>query len=149
MFAEDNKRIVRRFVEEMLSGHNLAVADQLFTADFIDHDADDPDGHLSGVEGARAEVGAFLAAFPDMRVTVDDLIAEGEKVVLRGTLRGTHGGDLQGLPPTGKQVTIWAWQTYRLSGGKIAEAWLHVDRLGLLQQVGALPAPARAVAPTA
>jgi predicted SnoaL-like aldol condensation-catalyzing enzyme len=97
-----NKAVVQRFAEQMLSQHQLGVAADLFTSDFVDHDADDPDGRVSGV---------------------------------RGELPG-------GLAATGQQVDAWAWQTFRLVDGKIAEAWLNIDRLRLLQQLGALPVPA-------
>ena len=145
MSSEAQKAVVRRFVEEMLNGQNLVVAEELFTADFVDHDADDPDGHVSGVEGARAEVGVFLTAFPDMRVTTDQVIAEGDTVVYRGTVTGTQTGEFFGIPPSGKQVRVWVWQTFRFEGDKIAEAWLHIDRLGLLQQLGVIPAPGQPV----
>ena len=146
MSTEAQKAVVRRFVEEMLNGQNLAVAEELFTADFVDHDADDPAGRLSGIDGARAEVGAFLSAFPDMRVTTDQIVAEGDTVVYRGQVSGTHSGDFFGIPATGKQFSVWVWQTFRLEGNKIAEAWLHIDRLGLLQQLGVVPMPGQAVA---
>lgn len=144
MSIEQNKTTVRRFYEEMLSGHNLGVAADLFTADFIDHDPEDPDGRLSGVDGAREEVGVYIAAFPDMEVRVDDIFGEGDRVVVRGTLRGTHRGAFAGIPPTGKAVTVGAMQTFRMVDGKIAEAWLSIDRLGMLQQLGVMPAPAPA-----
>ncbi len=140
--SEANKAVIRRFWDEMLSGHNLNVAEELFTPDFVDHDADDPiEGRVSGVEGAKREVGVFFTAFPDMEVTIDEIIAEGDRVAVRGMLRGTHKGELLGIPPTGKTVNVWAWQTYRLAGGRIAEAWLNVDRLTLLQQLGVIPPP--------
>jgi steroid delta-isomerase-like uncharacterized protein len=144
MSIEQNKATVRRFYEEMLSGHNLDVARELFTEDFVDHDPDDPDGRVSGVNGAMEEVGVYISAFPDMRVSVDDLFAEGDRVAVRGTLRGTHGGSLAGIPASGKAVSVPAIQTFRLVDGKIAEAWLSIDRLGMLQQIGAIPAPSPA-----
>jgi steroid delta-isomerase-like uncharacterized protein len=146
MSVDQNKTVVRRFYDEMLSGHDLSVAGDLFTADFIDHDPDDPQGRLSGVEGAAEEVGAYIAAFPDMQVSVDDLFAEGDRVAVRGTLQGTHRGAFAGIPPTGKSVTVPAIQTFRLVDGKIAEAWLSIDRLGMLQQLGVIPAPGQPVA---
>ena len=144
MSTEQNKAVVRRFVEEMLSRHNLDVAGELFTDDFVDHDPEDPDGRLSGVSGAREEVGVYITAFPDMEVSVDELVAEGDRVALRATVRGTHGGELAGIPATGKRVEVVAMQIYRLVDGKIAEAWLSIDRLGMLQQIGVIPAPATA-----
>ena len=145
MSTETQKAVVRRFVEEMLNRQNLAVAEELFTADFVDHDADDPDGRRSGVDGARAEVGVFLSAFPDMRVTADQLIAEGDTVVYRGTVSGTQTGEFFGIPATGNRFSVWVWQTFRFEGDKIAEAWLHIDRLGMLQQLGVVPTPGQPV----
>ena len=146
MSTEANKATIRRFIEEMLNAQQLEVAGDLFTADYIDHDSDDPDGRPSGIEGAKAEVGAFLSAFPDIKVNIDDLVAEGDKAIVRGSFSGTQRGDFFGIPATGKSVNVWVWQTYRLVDGKIAEGWLHVDRLALLQQLGVIPAPGQAVA---
>lgn len=140
MSIEQNKGTVRRFYEEMLSGHDLEVAEELFTEDFVDHDPEDPEGRPSGIEGAKEEVGAYIAAFPDMRVSVDDLFGEGDRIVVRGTLRGTHEGAFAGIPPTGKAATVPTMQTFRMVDGKIAEAWLSIDRLGMLQQLGMMPA---------
>ena len=142
--SEANKAVVRRFYEEMLSQHNLEVAAELFTEDFVDHDADSPEGRLSGIEGAKQEVGVYIQAFPDMVVTIDDSIAEGDRVAIRGVLTGTHRGELAGIPATGKPVKVTVQQSFRLKDGKIAEAWLEIDRLGILQQIGAFPAPTAA-----
>ena len=146
MSIEQNKGVVRRFYTDMLSGHDLTIAGELFAEDFIDHDPDDPRGRLSGVAGAQQEVGAYISAFPDMNVSVDDLFAEGDRVAVRATLTGTHRGDMAGIPPTGKSVTVPAIQTFRMANGKIAEAWLSIDRLGMLQQIGVIPAPTQATA---
>ena len=146
MSSEQQKAVVDRFVTEMLNGQNLAVAEELFTADFVDHDADDPEGRVSGVDGARAEVGAFLTAFPDMHVRTDQVISEGATVIYRGTVSGTHTGDFFGIPPSGQSMSVWVWQAFRFEGDKIAEAWLHIDRLSLLQQLGVIPAPGQPVA---
>ena len=144
MSTEQNKATVRRFIEEMLSRHDFSVAGEIFTADFVDHDMDDPDGRASGVQGARDEVARYIAGFPDMTVSVEDLFAEGDRVAFRGTLRGTHQGPFGGIPATGKPVSVTAQQIYRLVDGKIAEAWLSIDRLAVLQQLGVMPAPAPA-----
>jgi predicted ester cyclase len=123
MTTDANKAVVRRFVSEMLSQHRLDVAAELFTPDFVDHDADDPQGRRSGVDGAKAEVGVYVEAFPDMQVDIDALVAEGDLVFMRGRLRGTHRGALPGgLAATGRPIDVWAWQTFRLVDGRIAEA---------------------------
>ncbi len=126
----------------MLSQHNLAVAAELFTEDFVEHAAESPQGRLSGIAGVKQEVGGYLQAFPDMRVTIEDSIAEGDHVAIRGVLTGTQRGELAGIPATGKPVTVPVQQAFRLKDGKIAEAWLALDRPGILHQLGAIPAPA-------
>jgi steroid delta-isomerase-like uncharacterized protein len=145
--SEANKAIVRRFCEDMLTAHNLEVSGELFTDDFIDHAPDDPrEGRRSGVEGAKREVAVFTDGLPDIVVRVDDLFAEGDRVVLRATVTGTHTGTFVGIPPTGKSVNVKAIQIFRFTDGKIAEAWLEIDRLSLLQQLGVIPAPGEPVA---
>ena len=85
----------------------------------------------------------YLAAFPNLHFTFEDLIAEGDKVVVRETMSGTQQGELMGIPPTGKQFSVTGIEIYRFEGGKIVEHWLESDMLGLLQQLGALPSPAQ------
>jgi steroid delta-isomerase-like uncharacterized protein len=146
MSTEANKAIIRRLIDEVVSGHRLKVAEELIAADAIDHDVDDPEGRVAGFAGAQAEIGTFLQAFPDLHATIDDLIAEDDRVVLRARATGTHKGEFLGLPATGKPFTVWVWQTFRVVNGKVAESWLFIDRLGLMQQLGAIPAPAQAPA---
>jgi predicted ester cyclase len=90
----------------------------------------------------------YLSAFPDLRFAVEDMVAEGEKVVLRYTIRGTHKGELLGISPTDKQVTLTATETYRLAGGMIEEQWVNMDALGMMQQLGAIPQPGGSVEPS-
>jgi len=142
--SDANKAVVRRFYEDMLTGHHLEVAGELFTEDFVDHDAESPEGRLSGIEGAKQEVGVYIQAFPDLVVTIEDCLAEGDRVAIRGVLTGTHRGELAGIPATGQPVKVTVQQSFRLRDGKIAEAWLEIDRLGILQQIGAIPAPTAA-----
>jgi steroid delta-isomerase-like uncharacterized protein len=91
--------------------------------------------------GYRQAICAFLNAYPDSRFSIDDVIAEGDTVVIRHSLRGTHQAAFQGIPPTGKQVKVGGIATFRVVNGKIAETWLDADILGMLQQLGAIPAP--------
>jgi steroid delta-isomerase-like uncharacterized protein len=135
---EHNKTVVRRFYEG-LNTRNLAVIDELIAPDFVDHSA--PPGHLPGPQGMHQTVTMFLSAFPDLHWTIEDAVAEGNKVVLRLTARGTHRGAFQGIPPTGKQVTVTGLIISRLADGKIAEEWANRDVLGLLQQLGVVAVP--------
>jgi steroid delta-isomerase-like uncharacterized protein len=91
--------------------------------------------------GYRQAISAFLNAYPDSRFSIDDVIAEGDTVVIRHSLRGTHQAAFQDIPPTGKQVKVGGIATFRVVNGKIAETWLDADILGMLQQLGAIPAP--------
>lgn len=149
MTTESNRAIVRRYVEGFKNGHDPAVIDEVFAPDFVHH------FDLPGLPSGRAgfgEVGAaFLAAFPDVRVTVEDLLADGDKVVERNLAEATHIGPFQGLPPTGRRVRWSETHVYRLAGGKIVENWPQVDFAGLLRQLqpaaaggGAEPAPTTA-----
>ena len=95
----------------------------------------------SGVESAKQFVEVYRNAFPDIQMTVEDLISEGDKVVTRWTARGTHQGELFGAPPSGNRVEITGITVDRFSGGKFAESWTNYDALGLMQQIGAVPSP--------
>jgi steroid delta-isomerase-like uncharacterized protein len=119
------------------------VIDEIFAPDFVDHDPDeaDPSGKIIGTQGARADVIGFTTGFPDLRVTPDQLLTEGDRVVGRFTVTGTHTGEFMGIPPTGKGVSVTAIQVFRIANGKIQEAWLQIDRLGMLQQLGVIPSP--------
>ena len=138
MSGEDNKAVVRRFVEEVQVKGNLAVIDELFSADYIDHSG------LAGSEDLEATkrfFQMFAGAFADQAVTIDDQIAEGDKVVTRKVLHGTHVGSFMGIPPTGKRLTVQVIDIFRVSEGKIAEHWAITDRFGMMQQLGMMPAP--------
>jgi steroid delta-isomerase-like uncharacterized protein len=140
MSTEENKARVQRFYEEVFNRKNTAALDEFIDPHAVDHSA--PAGAPGGIEGARQFAGMFLAAFPDVRFTVEDLIAEGDQVVARLTQSGTHHGMFLGLPPTGKRVKVTGIEIFRLAGGKIVEEWWQEDLLGLLRQLGAIPAPA-------
>jgi steroid delta-isomerase-like uncharacterized protein len=137
MAAEDNKAIVRRFYEEVLNQGNLAMSDELVAADFVDHQPFPGQG--PGLAGLKESLGAFRAAFPDLQYTIEDLIAEGDKVVVRATMRGTNEGSLFGLPASGKQVTVGDIDIVRIAGGKMVEGWGITDRLSMMQQLGVIP----------
>ena len=143
MSAEENKAIIRRIPEEVINTGNLDRVDEVIAADYVDH-FPLPPGFPSGLEGFKLFWRMVLSAFPDLRYTVDDVIADGDKVVVRVTSRATHQGEFQGIPPTGRQVTWTEIHIGRLANGKLVEHWASVDQLGLLQQLGAIPAPATA-----
>ena len=134
---EQNKALVRTLMDDDISKGNLAVADAIIAPDFFDHT--NPPGMQEGVAGHKAIVTLFRGAFPDLNWTIDDLIAEGDRVVARTTMTGTHLGELFGIPPTGKQVSMYGVHVLRIAGGKIAEHWGSNDDLGLMRQLGAVP----------
>ncbi len=140
MMSEENKEKVRRFVEEVFNEGNLGVADELFASDYVLHDPTTPE-EVRGPEGIKQFVQMYRSAFPDGHITVEDQIAEGDKVVTRFRGRGTHQGELMGIPPSGNQVEVPGITISRMSGGKIAEDWTNYDTLGLMQQIGAVPSP--------
>jgi steroid delta-isomerase-like uncharacterized protein len=138
---EQNKAIARRFYEEALNGKNLDIIAELFAANYQAHPPGAPEP-LSR-EAFKQFISLFHAGFPDFHLTFEDEIAEGDKVVLLITAHGTHQGEFLGIPPTGKPATWTGISISRLADGKIVEQWGEQDFLGLLQQLGAIPAPAQ------
>jgi predicted ester cyclase len=133
--SEENKELVRRSWAE--SGHNLDIFDEVYTPDALWHL---PDRDIHGVEQFKEYVTTYITAFPDASVTVEDEIAEGEKVVNRFTLRGTHQGETEELgPPTGRQMEQKGMAISRIEGGKIVEEWQAFDNLSVMQQLGLAP----------
>jgi len=124
--SEENKAIVRRWLEDGLNARNLAIIDELFAPDYANHS---PRLGVVGREYTALETAEFFVAFPDWRTTIDDVIAEGEKVVVRRAVQGTYTGEVQGapVPPTGKLVTFTIWEMFRVSDGKIVERWAIHD----------------------
>jgi steroid delta-isomerase-like uncharacterized protein len=140
--VERNKALSRRADDELFNRGNLEVADAVFSADFVYHDPSGGEAYR-GPEGAKRFAAMFRAAFPDLHLTVEDQVAEGDRVAYRWTARGTHRGELMGIAPTGNPVTLHGIAIARLDGGKIVEIWENFDALGLMQQLGAVPAPNR------
>jgi steroid delta-isomerase-like uncharacterized protein len=140
--TEANKALVRLLLEEDISRGDEAVAERIIHPDFVDHT--NPPGMQHGLNGHKAIVRLFRAAFPDQWWQIEDLIAEGDKVVARTTMRGTHRGDFFGVSATGRAVTLSGVHVMRVADGKIAEHWGSNDDLGLLRQIGALPEPSPA-----
>jgi steroid delta-isomerase-like uncharacterized protein len=136
MMSEENKAVARRFLDELWNRSNFAAVGELLARDY--------DGHSStvihGPDGAVAFIPVMRAAFPDFRCEVFDQIAEGDKVATRWKLVGTHEGPFQGMPPSGRRVEMAGIAIFRLAGGRLVEGWTNEDALGLLQQIGAVPA---------
>ena len=142
MSTEENKAIDRRLFEEGWNQGNTAVFDEFIAADYIGHD---PGGPTHGLEGYKQFYAGVRSAFPDLHLTLEDHIAEGDRVVSRWTMTGTHLGELQdGTPPSGKRMTITGMTITRYASGKLEEDWANYDALGLLQQIGAIPTPEQA-----
>jgi steroid delta-isomerase-like uncharacterized protein len=136
--SEQNKAIVRRLFAELWNNGKLSVADEIFTPNYEHHDSSTPDfGRGPDSEKKRATL--YRTAFPDLHLTIEDVIAEGETVMTRWSCRGTHKGDLNGIAPTGKQITIYGMTVARVSNGKMAEGFVSWDALGLMQQLGVVP----------
>jgi steroid delta-isomerase-like uncharacterized protein len=134
--AAENKALVRRFYEEVWDKGNLDVCDELFAPNYVRHDLR-PTEPVSGPEGQKRIAADFRSAFPDLRVSVDILVAEDDYVVGRWTASGTHLGSWATLQPTGRRATFSAVNIFRFEDGKVTEIWNHRDDLGLREQVGA------------
>ena len=136
MSTEENKALVRRVFEEM-NKQNWAGIEELCAPDYVIHGM--PPVFSPDLAGYKLMTTPFLTAFPDHHTVIEDLIAEGDKVVSRYTFRGTHQGDFMGIPPTGKQVSFTGIEIDRIKDGKFVESWVNEDDLGMMQQLGAIP----------
>jgi len=136
MSTEDNKALARRYIEEVFNQKNLAIVDELNTPDFVLHNASMT---IRGREPYKQYLSMLLTAFPDMHISIEDMIAEGNIVAERVTIRSTHKGDYMGIPPTGKQATMTAIYIIRFTNGKGVEVWANSDDLGAMQQLGVIP----------
>ena len=147
--SEGNKNVVRRLFEEVWNKGNFQVTDELFTPNYANHDSSTPDLGR-GPESEKKRATLYRTAFPDLRLTVEDIIAEGETVVARWSCRGTHKGDLNGIAPTGKPFNITGVSIARFTNGKMSEGFVNWDALGLMQQLGVVLelAKSKAVAAT-
>ena len=139
MSTDAMKALTRRAIEEGWNQGKLEVFDEVDAPEYVDH-APAP-GQGPGVEGYKQAVQMTRAAFPDLQITVEDMIAEGDLVVTRWTARGTHQGEYMGIPASGKSVQVTGVNIGRFENGKVVENWANSDQLGLLQQLGVLPAP--------
>lgn len=138
MPAEENKALVRRFVNEVQSDHKLELIDELFSPAFVDHYAGSTPPYR---EGTKRFLGMIFTAFPDVRATIHEQTADGDKVWTRKTFHGTHSGPFMGTPATGRPIAVEVMDIFRIENGRIAEHWGVSDMLSLLQQIGAFPTP--------
>jgi steroid delta-isomerase-like uncharacterized protein len=134
MTTDDNKALVQRFFDEVINQRNLAALDQFISPGGVNHTM--PAGMP---QEANQFLGQFLNAFPDVKATVEDLMADGDKVVARVSYRGTHQGAFRGIPPTGKPIAVMGINIFRIANGKLVEHWGLTDRLAVLQQIGVVP----------
>lgn len=137
MSLEENKSVVRRFYEAAATG---TLDDELIAEDFMYH-GPPMLGEVRGREGFKQIMGVFRGAFPNFETTVEDLIAEEDRVAVRHTHHATHRGEFAGIPPTGKEATVSGIEIVRVRNGQITEFWHMDDFLGLMQQLGAIPGP--------
>ena len=139
MSTENNKALIRRVTEEAINRGNLALLDEVVGSDFVLHDPNYPQP-VRGAEGLKQYFQTFRSAFPDLHFTIEDIVGEGDTVAVRQTGRDTHQGELFGIPPTGKQLTVTAMHFHRFVNGNVVESWVNSDSMGMLQQLGVIPA---------
>ena len=140
MAAEQNKALIVRFVEELFNRGNMGIVGEIFAPDFIEREQLPP-GIPNGREGVKVLTTMLRSAFPDFKATIDDILAEGDKVVIRMTWSGTQKGEFMGVPATGKRVSFGVIDIIRITNGKLVEHWGQMDSMSLMQQLGAIPAP--------
>ena len=139
--SKENKALVRQVVEQVWQAGNTDAIDEFYAADVVDHNV--PPGMPPGREGSKAWAVMMTSAMTGSEVTIEDQIAEGDLVVTRWSSQATHTGDLMGIPATGKRVSITGISINRVRDGKIVESWGEADMMGMLQQLGVIPAPAQ------
>ena len=146
MSAEENKAVVRREMEELFNHTgNLDAVEEIIDPNYVSYEP--TSGETRGIEGAKQFAATYREAFPDLTCTIEDMVAEGDKVVVRFRARGTHQGETEAFgPPTGKRMEITGITIKRLSEGKIVEAWTNFDAMGMMQQLGHIPSPEEAQA---
>jgi steroid delta-isomerase-like uncharacterized protein len=137
--SEQSKALVRRSLEEVFAEGNFDAIPEIFAPDYVEHDPAS-DGEIRGHDGLRRDLEPYVNAFSDTRVTVEDQLAEGDLVATRVTVRATHVEQFRGVPPTGERIEVTGTVVHRVAGGRLAEGWWNWDTLGLMQQLGAIPA---------
>jgi predicted ester cyclase len=139
--TEVNKALVQHMLELLTRG-DLNTGDHVIAANWVNHDPSLPP--LQGYEGFKQLSMIFRSAFPGFHTEIEDLLAEGDKVATRFRLRGTNTGSFQGMPPTGRAIDITATGIFRVVDGRVTDNWVNIDALGLMQQLGVVPAPGQA-----
>ena len=135
MGIEENKALVRRHFEELLNGWNVDLVDEIFSTDYVHHHPD-RDNLKPGIDGVKQFLAQAAAAFPDSRIVIEDICAEGDKVWVRTSSESTHLGDYLGLPATGKKIRKRSMDIFRIQDGKFIEHWDIMDDLGIWLQLG-------------
>jgi steroid delta-isomerase-like uncharacterized protein len=138
MSTEENKALVRRHAE-LIVNKDLETLFAEISPDFVDHELQP--GMPPGIEGARQFFSMLVTAFPDLDATLEEVLADGDKVATRMTVRGTQNGPFLGIPPTGKHAAWSIMDIYRIGGGKVVEHWGLTDQVAMLQQLGVMPPP--------
>ena len=133
--SEQNKTLARRWFEDLFSRGNLDAANEILSAEFVDHLTHEDE---RGLEELKHYVGIYRNAFPDIQDIVEDIVAEGDKVVKRWMSSGTHQGEFMGFAPTGRHVTFTGMRLFRIADNKIVESWVNIDERGLQEQLGAV-----------
>ena len=146
MSADENKALVRRFVDEVQSRGNIDALDEICSPEFVNHSA--PPGVPSNCEGVKQLTVMFRQAFPDSYFTIEDMMAEGDKVATRKTFHGSHQGEFMGIPPAGRRVSMGLIDVVRISDGRVVEHWSVGDNLGMMQQLGVIPQQGESVEPS-
>jgi len=131
MSVEQNKILARRFYDEVLNGRKMDVADEILSSQYVDHNSAAP-----GLENFKTYFAIITSVFPDIKVTAEDMLVDGDKVAVRLTIHGTQQGSFRGFPPTGRQATWTGMDIVHISNDRITERWSERDFLGMLQQVG-------------
>jgi steroid delta-isomerase-like uncharacterized protein len=140
--SPDNKALVRRSIEEAINKGNLAVIDEMAAPNYVYHEP--TAGEVKGPDGLKKLIAMYRGAFPDVRMTIDEQIAEGDLVVTRWTVRGTHRGELMGVAASGKQIAVTGIVITRFANGKAVEEWENYDALGMMRQIGAISGTGKA-----
>ena len=136
-----NTDLAHRFYADVMVGGDLNALDEILTPNFVDHE-EGPPGTPDGIDGVKAFVTMFREAFPDMQMSIEDVMEDGDRVAVRATMTGTHDGELMGVPPSGNRVRLEMIDIVRIEDGRCAEHWGAADNLSLMQQIGAVQAPA-------
>jgi steroid delta-isomerase-like uncharacterized protein len=135
--SESNKAVVRRLFDEAMNKGNVKVVEELIAPNFMAREQEEM--RMLGVEGFKELLGVYRTAFPDMKLTIDEIVAEGDKVITWATFTGTHKGPLENLPATGKKVQVKDVDFFRIQSGKIVEGRTNFDQWGLMKQLGVIP----------